>query len=134
MSPFFMGFCAEKNVSVSFLTEYGRFLAGIHGKMNGNVLLRREQYRRANDMDFCVGITKNILAGKICNARTVLQRTLRDHEEKISYAEVETTVRRLGVIVEGIRGDHNLDTLRGIEGDAAHLYFSVFDHLIVSQK
>ena len=85
-------------------------------------------------MDFGVGITKNILAGKICNARTVLQRTLRDHEEKISYAEVETTVRRLGVIVEGIRGDHNLDTLRGIEGDAAHLYFSVFDHLIVSQK
>ena len=50
MSPFLMGFCAENNVAVSFLTEHGRFLAGVHGKVSGNVLLRREQYRRADDL------------------------------------------------------------------------------------
>jgi CRISP-associated protein Cas1 len=49
MSPFLMGFCAEKDVSVSFLTEYGRFLARIKGPVSGNVLVRREQYRRADN-------------------------------------------------------------------------------------
>jgi len=54
LSPFLMGFCAENNVAISFLTEYGRFLASVHGKTSGNVLLRREQYRRADDLDFAL--------------------------------------------------------------------------------
>ena len=49
VSPFLMGFCAENNVMISFVTEYGRFLASVRGETNGNVLLRREQYRRADD-------------------------------------------------------------------------------------
>lgn len=60
VSPFLMGFCAENNVSVSFLTEYGKFLANIQGKVSGNVLLRREQYRRADDLDFCAKKTLNL--------------------------------------------------------------------------
>lgn len=134
MSPFLMGFCAENNVAVSFLTEYGRFLARIHGKTSGNVLLRREQYRRADDPDFCAGIARNIIAGKICNARTVLQRVLRDHSDKISSSDIEIAVRRLGTVIGGMEKICELDFLRGVEGDAARIYFDVFDHLIVAQK
>lgn len=134
MSPFLMGFCAEHNVAVSFLTEYGKFLARVHGKTNGNVLLRREQYRRADDMNFCTSISKNILTGKICNARTVLQRALRDHEEKMGGSDIEIAIKRLGVIVDGLNSVNGLDVLRGVEGDSARIYFDVFDRLIVAQK
>ncbi len=134
MSPFLMGACAENNIAISFLTEYGRFLARVHGKTNGNVLLRREQYRRADDLVFCSGIAKNIIIGKICNSRKVLQRALRDHSEKIDRAKVELAVRRLGVVAETIDRVNDLDALRGVEGDSAGVYFDVFDHLITSQK
>ena len=134
MSPFLMGACAENNIGVGFLTEYGRFLARVHGKTNGNVLLRREQYRRADDLGFCADIARNIIAGKVCNARTVLQRSLRDHSDKINVSDIEIAVRRLGTNIDGIGNVRELDLLRGVEGDSARVYFNVFDHLIVAQK
>jgi CRISPR-associated protein Cas1 len=133
-SPFLMGFCAENDVAISFLSEHGRFLARVQGPVSGNVLLRREQYRRADDMNFSAGVTKFILTGKITNCRTVLQRALRDHEEKIAEEEVRNAVMRLSRLLELSDAETSLDTLRGFEGDAAHIYFSVFDHLILSQK
>lgn len=136
MSPFLMGFCAENKVSVSFLTEYGRFLASINGKVSGNVLLRRQQYRMADDNKFCAGITKSILIGKFCNCRAVLQRALRDHGDKIKSSEVEAVSKRISSTLPRISGKDytDIDELRGLEGDCAHSYFSVFDHLITAQK
>lgn len=136
MSPYLMGLCAENNVSISFLTEYGRFLAAINGKTSGNVLLRREQYRSADDMNFCLGMSKFILMGKIYNCRTVLQRALRDHPEKINVEEIEKASNRLSINLERLRaaGQKDLDSMRGLEGESARAYFSAFDHLIVVQK
>jgi CRISPR-associated protein Cas1 len=133
-SPFLMGFCAENDVAISFLSEHGRFLAKVQGPVSGNVLLRREQYRRADDLNFSAGVTKFVLAGKITNCRTVLQRALRDHADKIAGEEVRNAVMRLNRLLELSEVETSLDTLRGFEGDAAHIYFSVFDHLILAQK
>lgn len=133
-SPYLMGFCAENSVAISYLSEQGRFLARVQGPVSGNVLLRREQYRRADDPKGSAEIAKAVLIAKIANARTVLQRTLRDHADKIESKPVEFVVKRLGNYLELFNLEHSLDVLRGFEGDAAHLYFSVFDHLIVSQK
>ena len=133
-SPFLMGFCAEKDVAISFLTEYGRFLARVQGPVSGNVLLRREQYRRADDMGASAEVAKAILTGKLVNCRTVLRRVLRDHADKINADEVEEAARRMKMALDRFQTDLSLDTLRGIEGDAAHSYFRVFDHLITSQK
>jgi CRISPR-associated protein Cas1 len=129
-----MGFCAENNVAISFLTEHGRFLARVQGPVSGNVLLRREQYRKADDLKFSSEMTKFILTGKITNCRTVLQRALRDHASKIDEQEVRSVVMRLSHLLGSLDQEQSLDVLRGIEGDAAHIYFSVFDHLIVAQK
>lgn len=133
-SPYLMGFCAENNVSISFLSEHGKFLAKVQGPVSGNVLLRREQYRRADDLKFSVEIAKFILIGKITNSRTVLQRALRDHASKINEDAVRDAVMRLNRQIELIDQDQSLEALRGIEGDSARIYFSVFDHLIVAQK
>jgi CRISPR-associated protein Cas1 len=133
-SPFLMGFCAENNVAISFLTEHGKFLAKVQGPVSGNVLLRREQYRKADDQKFSGEVAKFVLTGKIANCRTVLQRGLRDHADKINEQEVRNAVGRLSHLIESLNREQTLDVLRGIEGDSAHVYFSVFDHLIVAQK
>ncbi len=133
-SPYLMGFCAENQVAVSFLSEHGRFLARVQGPVSGNVLLRREQYRRADDLRRSAEVAKNILTGKIANCRAVLQRAVRDHASKIDEPQVRHAVLRLTRQVELLAGEYPLDGLRGVEGDSAHIYFEVFDHLIVAQK
>lgn len=133
-SPFLMGFCAENNVGMSFLTENGRFLARVQGPVSGNVLLRREQYRRADAPDFSASMTRFFLAGKIANSRTVLQRALRDHGEKIDRTEMDRSVILLADALKRLASTESLDALRGIEGESARCYFSVFDHLITNQK
>ncbi|GLI34278.1 type I-C CRISPR-associated endonuclease Cas1c [Desulforhabdus amnigena] len=133
-SPFLMGFCAENNVGLSFLTESGRFMARVQGPVSGNVLLRREQYRRADAPEFSTAMARFFVAGKIANARTVLQRAIRDHGDKIAQSEVESAVAWLAGAQKRLETIDSLDAVRGIEGDTARWYFSVFDHLITSQK
>lgn len=134
MSPFLMGFCAERDVGVSFLTENGRFLARVAGPVSGNVLLRREQYRWADDDAKTTAVSRSVLIGKICNCRTVLQRAIRDHSEKLQNDYLQKAAVRLNQIMEHLQGSLSLDRLRGYEGEAGKIYFSVFDQLITSQK
>jgi CRISPR-associated protein Cas1 len=135
-SPFLMGFCAENGVGLSFLTEYGRFLARVQGPVSGNVLLRREQYRRADDETFSAGMARMVLFGKIANSRTVLQRAMRDHgvKDSLDTEMLGLAVQRLTSYLGLLEKDNHIDVVRGFEGDAAHTYFSVFDQLIVAQK
>ncbi len=134
-SPFLMGFCAERDVTISFLTENGRFLARVQGPVSGNVLLRREQYRRADDLDFSAKVAGACVTGKVANCRTVLQRGLRDHGEKLADSQaVQDGVDRLSATLRRLQGNLDLDEIRGVEGDAAHVYFGVFDHLVIRNK
>ncbi|MBW1954994.1 MAG: type I-C CRISPR-associated endonuclease Cas1 [Deltaproteobacteria bacterium] len=133
-SPYLMGFCAERDVALSFLSEHGRFLARVQGPVSGNVLLRREQYRWADDPKKTSEITRAVLFGKIANSRAVLQRALRDHADKINISELQVALMRLGEILVLLRQNMPLEQMRGYEGEAARIYFGVFDHLITSQK
>ncbi|MCF8131468.1 MAG: type I-C CRISPR-associated endonuclease Cas1c [Deltaproteobacteria bacterium] len=133
-SPYLMGFCAEKNVSISFLTEYGRFLARVQGSVSGNVLLRREQYRSADDLGRSTTIARSILMGKLANSRTVLNRAVRDHPDLPEVNKIKSTSRRITEILQRIQSELSLNEIRGFEGEAAQAYFSVFDHLILAQK
>ncbi len=133
-SPYLMGFCAENGVAISFLTENGGFLAKVQGPVSGNVLLRREQYRRADDLKSSSFIARSIVTGKIANCRTVLQRSLRDHSEKIDSDAVSLASQSLANSIRRLQRDYPLDIVRGIEGDSANSYFEVFNHLITSQK
>ena len=128
-----MGFCGKKGVPISFFSEYGRFLARVDGPVKGNVLLRREQYRMADDGERTLSISKNILLGKLGNSRTVLMRFLRDNPS-IDTVPIAEAVRSLGHIVQGLRQAGSLEYLRGLEGDGARIYFNVFDSIILNQK
>lgn len=132
-SPFLMGLCGERGVTLSFMTENGRFLARVHGPVSGNVLLRREQYRRADAPDKTLSIAKSMVIGKIVNSRTALLRAARENETRDTEI-LSAAANRLAAILRSIESTADLDTLRGIEGDAARAYFSVFDAFICAQK
>ena len=133
-SPPLLHLCAERGVGVSFLSEQGRFLARVQGPVSGNVLLRREQYRRADDAPGASAIARAVVIGKIANSRTVLQRARRDHGEKLDGARLDAAVVRLGRLLDDLRVELSRETLRGMEGDAARVYFGAFDELITAQK
>ncbi|MCL5277557.1 MAG: CRISPR-associated endonuclease Cas1, partial [Deltaproteobacteria bacterium] len=133
-SPYLMGFCAENQVAISFLTENGGFLAKVQGPVSGNVLLRREQYRRADDLKASSVVARAIVMGKVSNCRTVLQRAIRDHTEKIDIEAMSQASQKLVNSLRNLQTESSLDIVRGIEGESASAYFEVFDHLITSQK
>ncbi|MDH3976858.1 MAG: type I-C CRISPR-associated endonuclease Cas1c, partial [Deltaproteobacteria bacterium] len=133
-SPFLMGFCAERNVAITFLTENGRFLAKVLGPVSGNVLLRREQYRRADNKRESADLARAMVTGKLANCRTVVNRALRDHPEKVDSETLEFTAKRLSSSMRKMNGVDDLDIVRGIEGDSANIYFNAFDHFITAQK
>jgi len=133
-SPPLMELCGERNVTISFLSEYGRFWARVEGPVSGNVLLRREQYRRADSETSSADIARVIVTAKVANGRTVLLRALRDHPDNPGEPQMEDAVLRLARVLDDLKGPIPLDSVRGQEGEAAWRYFAVFDHLITAQK
>jgi len=133
-SPFLLGLCGQHNVMISFLSEYGRFLGRIQGPVNGNVLLRREQYRRADDLESSARMAANVVLAKIANCRTVLLRVSRDRPDTTAATNLQQSAKRLAGMIEQIHQPIRLDSIRGIEGGAASEYFGIFDNLISNQK
>lgn len=133
-SPFLLGHCAENDVSLSFLTEYGKFLARVQGPVSGNVLLRREQYRRADCEEATARIARMFVVGKVANSRHIIHRVLRDHKDKIVGDSLEQTHNGLGRYTSRLMQETDTETIRGIEGRSARDYFDCFDQLITSQK
>jgi len=133
-SPQLMQLCSENNVGLSFLTPHGRFLGRVNGRVRGNVLLRRTQYRVADNREASLDIAKGFIAGKIVNCRTVLGRSLRDHGGVINCDRIRSTDNLLIENLEKIERCPDADTLRGIEGNCAKFYFDVLDELILKQK
>lgn len=132
-SPF-LGLCGKYGVGVAFLSQHGKFLASSHGPTSGNVLLRKEQYRRAENLDRSADLARMFVSAKIANCRTVLLRAIRDASEDPNITAIKTAADRLAGILNQFQVQLPLDTVRGYEGEAGSTYFGVFDHLIAAQK
>jgi CRISP-associated protein Cas1 len=131
-SPFLLGACADAGVAVSFLTENGRHLADVVGAPSGNVLLRRAQYRRADDPAGSAALARAFVAGKIVNARHVLRRAAREAEG--GAPALDAVAELLGHRLRALSRAEDLDTVRGVEGSSAAEYFSVFASLVTRQR
>ena len=133
-SPALMGACAQRNISLCYVTPQGKFLARVSGKIKGNVLLREQQYTSSKDSQTSLEIAKNCITGKVYNARWVLERAIRDHGMQIDAERVKNASVYLKNSLEWIRNSSSMEQLRGYEGEAARVYFGVFDELILQQK
>ncbi|UHA71865.1 type I-C CRISPR-associated endonuclease Cas1c [Paenibacillus sp. 481] len=133
-SPGAMQLCTEQGIALSFLKESGQFMARVQGKVSGNVLLRRRQYRMA-DMDAdCVRIATRFIAAKVANSRNVLIRGIRDHGEHVNQTLVRNTSDELKKSVRKVMHVTSLDEILGVEGDASKRYFAAMNELILYGK
>lgn len=133
-SPALMALCADKGVAVTFCSEHGRFMARVSGFTPGNVLLRRQQYRWADSPPAALPVVRSIVIGKIANARTVLVRAAREGAPIPSADALCAAADRLGRSLEAVRSATTVDALRGLEGDAANVYFGAFNYLLRSSN
>ncbi len=130
-SPGLMKLCADYNVALSFLSPNGKFIGRFQGPIKGNVLLRTKQWDLAKDGQFALSISKLFIAGKIQNYRNILARFLRDNGNNEA---VKDTVAQMKYCKLKALNASDMDSLRGIEGDADNRYFEVFPQLILHQK
>lgn len=133
-SPKLMYLCCERGVALSFLTEYGKFMGRVTGGISGNVLLRRTQYRWADDPDISARLSRRFIAAKILNSRALLHRALRDHKEVVEYDSLQQAIQWLAGTVARLEKAREGNAIRGIEGEAARVYFANFNQLLLAQK
>lgn len=132
-SPSLIELCAKNQINLSFHTPQGRFCGRFVGPANGNVLLRRQQYRLA-DNDLSLAYAKRFILAKISNARKYLLRFRRDHRAKINQQLFEEVNTELTFALEMVATARDKDALLGIEGQAANHYFRAFNDLVLTDK
>lgn len=133
-SPALMGACAKRGISLCFCTPNGRFLAKSIGEGNGNVLLRRMQYRLADDPYRSCKIARNMIFGKVFNCRWSIERTIRDNGMRVDSDKLEDASSKLKNSLSEILLADTPEHLRGLEGETAAVYFSVLDEMILNNK
>lgn len=133
-SPSLMGTCAMKNIALTFLSMHGRFLARVSGEQNGNVVLRKAQYRISDDEHKSLLYARNMILGKLFNSKWVIERAVRDHPLQVDVEQLKGITSNITQLMSQVRTAKDLDQLRGFEGMAASNYFSVFGQMIVQQK
>lgn len=133
-SPALMGACAKRNISLSFMTQSGKFLSRVVGEVRGNVTLRKTQYRLSDSNEESTKIARNFIFGKIFNGRWVIERATRDYSERLDTEKLKKVSHGLANALTMVLNCEDLEQLRGFEGEAATQYFNVFDDLILQQK
>jgi CRISPR-associated protein Cas1 len=134
ISPSVISAISEKRLSLSYLTEQGRFLARMEPAFSGNVLLRREQYRRADDASQCLALARSFIAAKVQNARLLLLRSAREASDPKIAEPLQNAANRQSAILLDLPRTAILDEARGIEGIAAREYFDAFDLMVRKNK
>lgn len=134
MSPALMGACVSRGIGVALCSPRGKFLARVNGEINGNVLLRRKQYRAADDVLESCRIARCMIFGKLYNSRWSLERTRRDHAMRVDVEGLAAASAQLKALLPKALEETSLDGLRGLEGNGANAYFGVFDILILNNK
>lgn len=133
-SPALMGTCAQRQIGLAFCTPRGKFLARVCGEGNGNVLLRRTQYRTADDPGQCCRIGRAMIFGKLFNARWSIERTRRDHGLRVDGERLASASKQLYGLLSQVKETTAPEELRGLEGVGASAYFGVFDEMILGDK
>ena len=133
-SPALMGACTERGIGLAFCTPRGRFLARVCGETRGNVLLRRSQYRVADDPLQSCRVARNMIFGKLFNSRWSIERTRRDHGLRIEDQLLLSACLKLKNLLSPVAEEISLESLRGLEGAGSTVYFSVFDEMILQAK
>lgn len=134
-SPQALELCWKNGVAVNCFSENGYFHGRWEGTANTSVVLRRTQYRKADDAEFCTALARQIVAGKIQNSRQIVLRSARETDSERERAELQNRAEELSVVLRWLgREAETLDRVRGFEGQAANIYFGAFNLHLRQQR
>ncbi|MCR8644613.1 type I-C CRISPR-associated endonuclease Cas1c [Paenibacillus sp. N1-5-1-14] len=133
-SPALMGYCAERDIAITFLTMSGRFLARVIGQSKGNVILRKRQYQISDDESMSARIARNFIVGKIYNHKWMIERTTREYPMRIDVSQFKEISGQLSSIIQDVRACEDLERLRGLEGQAAVSYNKTLGQMVLQQN
>lgn len=134
VSPFLLQRFAEDGRSVVWMSRSGRFVGRLAGPTSGNVLLRHAQHEAHADPVRAAGIARSIVAGKVRNSRTLVQRSAREASLTEDKATLENTAKTLGIMLKSVGRAQSLVEVRGFEGQAGRLYFEALTRMIRTDK
>jgi CRISPR-associated protein Cas1 len=134
LSPYLIKRCAEDGRTVVWMSRSGRFVGNLRSPTSGNVLLRRAQHNALTDAAQATEIARMFVAGKLQNTRTLLTRAARETKSDEVVAVLNKVRKSLTSSLVSLERQKTLDEIRGVEGESARLYFSVFDFLILTNK
>ena len=129
-SPFLLHACAERGIGVAFMSENGRFLARVEGPVSGNVLLRREQYRQADNPAKSIALASAFVVGKLANYRACLRRFARDHTDPAKAAVLTAAATEMQSTLSSLPTAASVDSARGHEGEGSAIWFAAFDNAL----
>lgn len=127
-----IGYCGQRGISLIFLSEYGKFYGRIQGPVQGNILLRRRQFAALDDLVFSKRLVRSILLGKLVNSREFLLRVRRERKEKEEI--FSDSIQKIARIAEELRESSSIDSMRGLEGAAAAVYYAAFSAMLVNEE
>ncbi|MGE3298396.1 MAG: type I-C CRISPR-associated endonuclease Cas1c [Porticoccaceae bacterium] len=130
ISPALIGRCAEAGIGMVLLDRNGRFRARIEGPVSGNVLLRRAQFEASASAAVSLTVARQMVLGKLRNTRVVAQRGAREAKSGEDRAAIEAVVHKFDAALRAAMVAADLDSLRGVEGEAARTWFGVFSTLV----
>ncbi len=130
LSSALMARCMEDGRSIVWLNENGRFHARVEGAVSGNILLRQAQFRAADNPEITLKLARAFIAGKLRNSRQVLLRSARDNKSETEATALKKAADALSVNLRNLEHAETLDTVRGLEGDAARVYFEQVNQMI----
>lgn len=133
MTPAVVRLCAERGISLVYLDRNGRFCARMEGAVAGNILLRKAQYKSHSDSDFSLGVAKLFVAAKLRNSRNILLRGARDAKEDVAAEKLRAAALPIKASMRRLLEVKTMDELRGVEGEAARVYFSAFSYLLAER-
>lgn len=127
-----LGFLGKNNITLSFLDQFGNFEGRLCGQVSGNVLLRKKQYDSLSNPEFCSQVVRNILYSKIFNSKNILMRHARTCKDDSVRQYLYEAAQQLSGQAAMLDECEDVNSMRGIEGAAATVYFSRFDSMLAS--
>lgn len=116
----------DAGIETDFLSRDGRYRGRLAPAEGKNVLLRQQQFRRADDTAFCLGIARAILAAKLGSCRYVILRHHRNHPNEGLLGAADY----LSACAARLASQKSIEACMGVEGAAARAYFSALGTMV----
>lgn len=130
ISPGALNLCAAAGIAVTFLSEQGRLMARVDAPVSGNVLLRRDQFRQADDPNRAFEYGRCFVAGKLQNTRANVLRAARDDAAEQDRERLQECATSIASAIRNLEFCSTLDQVRGLEGSAARAYFDAMPAMV----